>query len=634
MPLKQQEFLKTFFKHTSDLIVTTNAEGTVVAVNPALMAEFGYAHDEIVGRKIDILYAGREDVERIGKDHFNRHTDGPGDLYRFAYRKKSGQVFIGETREIVARDEAGQVSGFARNIRNITGSIDRERLFLQIASLTGDASLSVASRLQALLNVTRDYLNASAAMLTITVNCPPLQPNDVLTSEEPGSLGADESVVGVMAHCVFVPPRPEATHPAAMGDPDAPLCVSEPLIIDGETLGELRFMQKASSAPLFSGYSIEVRKTIGAVFASQIKLAQQNHALELSETRFRNLYRKTPAIMHSIDRQGNLREVSEEWLRVFKYRREDVIGQKLTRFMDEESRTFAITESLPRFWTRGFSHRVPYRLLTSDGVPVHVEISGILDDDGNAMAVLEDVTKRIAAQDELLEKNAALQIANEELNRFTFIASHDLQEPLRKIRAFCNMLADAMHRGDTQECEYAMSVLHKSAERSSHLISDLLTLSRINNREFIPVTFPIGATVRETLATFSTKIQESGAEVTVQECEAEISGDRTAFVQLLWNLVSNAIKYHAPDARPQVRILIEADDKQVILKVVDAGIGIESRFAQIVFEPFKRLHTQTDYPGTGIGLAICRKIADRHGWRIGVEEMEKPGSCFKLVIAR
>ena len=233
---------------------------------------------------------------------------------------------------------------------------------------------------------------------------------------------------------------------------------------------------------------------------------------------------------------------------------------------------------------------------------------------------------------ELKETEAMLRQANENLSRFAYVAAHDLQEPLRKIQAFSEMLDEGVSAGNTEDVEYALSVMTSAAARARELVKDLLDYSRTANLELKMQEVDLEAVISDVLSTLADAMGRSGAEIELQLNDMALVADPTQLGQLLQNLLSNAIKYVAEDVRPRIEISAMADDKgrPVSLTVRDNGIGFDQRLADRIFEPFQRLHTRDEYSGTGIGLAICAAVAERHGWSIRAQSRNGEGSAFHV----
>ncbi len=627
MPLRPDNLVKAFFDDTLDPIGVADTDRRIVAVNKAFEREFGYSLAEIFGKSTEMFYGQAEDFRAMGDERYNILASEQDDLYRLAYRRKSGETFIGETRSALIHDQDGTVVGFLAIVRNISETVRREETFSAIASVTSDTHLPIAEKLRVLLDAARKQSGTPAAALTVTGAYQSLLGSDgPLWAFAAGLENRTQEFEARLVACT----RSDNLDTSGPGT-NRDGCHTELLSIDGEVLGQICFLSASKAEPVLPG-APDVRHTLFSTMASQIKLAHQKRSLEASETRFRNLYRRTPAIMHSIDPKGVLTEVSDEWLRVFDYRRDDVVGRKSSDFLSPESREYAQNEVLPKFWAQGYVERVPYTFLSRDGHPIEIELSGILDETRNSLAILENVTDRNAAQRELMEKNQALELANEDMRQFAFFASHDLQEPLRKIQSFCDLLGEALETGNADDIRYSMSVIRKSAARSSRLIADLLSLSRISNRPIEAKPFDAHDAVNEAVDTQMDAITAADAIVDIDVAPVRLAGDRTAFIQVVANLIGNAVKYRSPERRPHVHVTLTVDRTGSVVRVEDNGIGIEPQHHKVIFEAFRRLHPQSAYDGTGIGLAIGKKAADRLGWDLAVEHSGDTGTVFRLAM--
>jgi light-regulated signal transduction histidine kinase (bacteriophytochrome) len=227
---------------------------------------------------------------------------------------------------------------------------------------------------------------------------------------------------------------------------------------------------------------------------------------------------------------------------------------------------------------------------------------------------------------ELLEANVALREralelarSNAELERFAYVASHDLQEPLRTITSYLQLL----------ERRYApkLAFASTSAGVMHQLIKDLLSFARITSHAKPCVRAEIGEVLAEVIDTLGAAIEDSKASVQWGEMPV-IWCDRSQIRNLLQNLISNAIKFSRTDVRPELSIRAEKRGSEWMFTIRDNGIGIDPKHQEKIFEIFQRLHTPDEYPGTGIGLAMCRKIVERHGGTIGVDSQEGAGSTF------
>jgi light-regulated signal transduction histidine kinase (bacteriophytochrome) len=254
------------------------------------------------------------------------------------------------------------------------------------------------------------------------------------------------------------------------------------------------------------------------------------------------------------------------------------------------------------------------------------------DSSGKAIGILvitRDITEKQKAEEELKSYSAKLERLNRELQDFAFIASHDLQEPLRKIVAFSDLLKNKYGDSLSNEGLDLLKRMQDAARRMSVLIRDLLDLSRVASREqpFCPT--DLNEIVRGVLTDLEIRIERLRASVETENLET-IAVDATQMRQLFQNLIGNSLKFHREDKQPFVRIYGKyAEAKRFYdIFVEDNGIGFDEMYLDRIFQPFQRLHGRSAYEGTGIGLAICRKIVERHGGSITAKSKPNVGSTF------
>ncbi len=239
---------------------------------------------------------------------------------------------------------------------------------------------------------------------------------------------------------------------------------------------------------------------------------------------------------------------------------------------------------------------------------------------------------------ELFERETQLRQelsrSNAELEDFAYIASHDLQEPLRAISGYTKLLqAEYLTQLDSTAHEY-MDFVIDGTKRMQGLIEDLLTYSRVNTYEQVFSKVDCNSVVLEAITNLQTSIEESGANIIYQNLPC-LTADRSQLVQLFQNLLSNAIKFRHPDIAPKITIQAKflSDTRQWLFSLEDNGIGIKPQYYDRIFKIFKRLHTQREFSGTGVGLALCRKIVERHDGKIWVESQLGNSSVFFFTLS-
>ncbi len=387
---------------------------------------------------------------------------------------------------------------------------------------------------------------------------------------------------------------------------------------------------------------------VGSVFdITDRKEAEE--ALRKSENHFRQLAEAIPDIVYTSDELGRVDYLNGSWYRYTGHgSSRDLSAAVAAALHPDDARRLEGT------WGRAFADGQPFeaeiRLRRHDGA-YHWFITRVVpvrDDDGDVVrwfgtstdihaqkALEAELEGRVAARTaELAEANQALELRNRELQEFAYAASHDLQEPLRKIRTFADLLAADFGEGLPDEAHHYMSRMQSAAGRMSSLISALLTFSRVSTHSTGFSDVDLNETVRLVLSDLEMLVRETGGTVEVEPLPT-IEADSTQMQQLLQNLIGNALKYRRDEVplRVCVRARIEPAGESLPgevcrIEVEDNGIGFEEKYADRIFAPFQRLHGRSQYEGTGIGLAICRRIAERHRGRITVRSKPGEGSTF------
>lgn len=252
---------------------------------------------------------------------------------------------------------------------------------------------------------------------------------------------------------------------------------------------------------------------------------------------------------------------------------------------------------------------------------------------GGAVISHMDITRRKLMEQELTDKADDLTRSNQELEQFAYVASHDLQEPLRMVTSYLQLLnkryKDSLDTDAREFIEFAVD----GASRMKQLINDLLAFSRISTRgaEFSPV--DCQQILERTLQILAITLEDSQAVITHHPLPT-VTGDAGQLQQLFQNLVGNALKFKKEGVPPKLHIGVEERDDTWLFWVQDNGIGMKPEAHQRIFIIFQRLHTAQETSGTGIGLAICKRIIERHGGRIWVESQPGQGSTFYFTIPR
>lgn len=245
-----------------------------------------------------------------------------------------------------------------------------------------------------------------------------------------------------------------------------------------------------------------------------------------------------------------------------------------------------------------------------------------------------EIIERRESERKLSQTASKLETSNQALQDFAYVASHDLQEPLRKIQAFGGRLQVKYAEQLGSQGQDYLRRMRNAAERMQILIRELLTYSRITTKIQPFVATDLNTIVREVLSDLETRIEQTQGRVVVGQLPT-IEADPLQMRQLFQNLVGNALKFHQPELPPLIEIsqVLGTDSNSAIeLQIRDNGIGFDEKYLDRIFTPFQRLHGRSEYEGTGMGLAICRKIIERHGGRLKAKSLPRDGSTFTIVL--
>ncbi|MBL0033221.1 MAG: CHASE3 domain-containing protein [Bacteroidetes bacterium] len=248
-----------------------------------------------------------------------------------------------------------------------------------------------------------------------------------------------------------------------------------------------------------------------------------------------------------------------------------------------------------------------------------------------AITIVSELNRRMRTEAQLVIKNQELERKNNEIEQFAYISAHDLQEPLRSISNFSVLLKEKLQANTDPGTNRYMDKIIAAASRMSNLINDLLEYSRLG-KDMERTKINTARLVDEVVHDIGIIIKESGAKITIEKLPVVVG--HQSLKSLFQNLITNSIKFTAKGTRPEIKISSTQNQTEFVFSISDNGIGIDPQYFERIFTIFQRLHTREDYPGTGIGLAQCKKIVELHGGRIWVTSKPDNGSTFYFTISK
>jgi PAS domain S-box-containing protein len=612
---EERNLLRTLIDNLLDYIYLKDKDSRFIMSNVAHLRSLGAAaQDEIVGKMDkDILspevaaqnYADEQEVIRTGQPIVDKEE--------LVINRVTGENIWTLTTKVPVRDAQGKIVGLVGITRDITGHKQSE-----------DALAYEKYLLQTLMDNSPDHIYfKDAGSRFIRINR--AQANRFGLSDPSQAMGKTDRDFFSEEHSR-----------QAFDDEQKVIRSGQPLvgIEEKETWpgGEETWVS-TTKVPLRDPAG-QIIGTFG-ISRDITELKRAEAELRASEAELRALFAAMTDIILVLDAQGRYLKIAPTNPDLLHKSADELIGKTQH-------------EVLPQAQADAFVHAIHDALETRQPVDLEynlpiggrelwfaARISPMLED--LVVVVARDMTERKQAEEALARQAQELTRSNAELEQFAYIASHDLQEPLRMITSYLQLLERRYSNRLDADADEFIGYAVDGANRLQRLISDLLAYSRVNTRGKPFELVDCATVMQHVLLNLKVAIEESGAVVT-HDSLPQVMGDSQQLVQLFQNLIGNAIKFHA-DQPPQVHIGIQQLGNQPrgevaywLFSVQDNGIGIEPRYFDRIFLIFQRLHNREEYPGTGIGLAICKKIVERHGGQIWVESELGKGSTFRFTI--
>jgi len=346
-------------------------------------------------------------------------------------------------------------------------------------------------------------------------------------------------------------------------------------------------------------------------------------------TDYRRFFELSPRMLCTVGVDGCFYDVNASFASALGYVQADLAGACVADFLHPDDAMERVPSAALAIGSgMEFAHRFRRR----DGQYRWLAWSTNLDDEHDLLyCAVSDVTEHRDQTEVVVKLLAELERSNTDLAQFAYVASHDLSEPLRMVSSYVQLLADRYSGQLDADADEFIAFAVDGASRMKALIDDLLAYSRSGVTPLIRRPVDCGVLVSAAVADFHVVIAESGASVVVEDLPT-VTGDPGQLAQVFQNLLSNALKFVPVDRPPEVRVSAERAGPAWCFTVADNGIGVDEVHRARIFMMFKRLHGRAEYPGTGIGLALCQKIVSRFGGQIWLDDRTGDGSAFRFTV--
>jgi PAS domain S-box-containing protein len=589
-------------------IFMMDPQGQILSWNAGAERIKGYSAEEIIGHNFSCFFPP-EDIERGRPEEVLRMTAASGRREEQGMRvRKDGSRFLASVTFTALRDSAGNLRGFSEFSHDLSESEESGAKYRGLLEAAPDAMVVV---------------NQAGEIVLLNVQ-----------AEKQFGYRRDELVGQKVKNII---PKGFAERLVADGLRSAEDALAQQIGTGIELTGRRKngseFPIEIMLSPLESTEGILVTAAIRDI---SVRKAAEKHLAQM-EGRYRGLLEAAPDAMVVVNQAGEIVLLNVQAEKQFGYRRDELVGQKVKNIIPEGFAERLLADALRSAEDAlaqqiGTGIELNGRRKNGSEFPIEIMLSPLESAEGILVtAAVRDITMRKKAEAHLLQKVEELNRSNEELEQFAYIASHDLQEPLRMVASYTQLLSRRYKGKLDSNADEFISFAVDGASRMQRLIKDLLAYSRVGTRAKDLFDTSSEEALQQALINLRGAVEESGAQVTHDPLPIVVA-DEMQLIQLFQNLVGNAIKYQNPGT-PRVHISAARDgEKRWTFSVRDNGLGIDSQYFERIFGMFQRLHKREEFEGTGVGLAICKKIVERHGGSISVKSELGHGSTFSFAL--
>jgi PAS domain S-box-containing protein len=615
---------RTILNEMQDGYFEVDLGGHVTFANNAVCRDLGYSMEELIGMSYK-NFTTEDDIESVFRA-FNEvyRTGVPNKGFYSKSQRKDGSQGFYETSVSLLRNNKGEIVGFRCVGRDITERKQTEEKLRQSEE-----------------NYKTLFNNSVIGMYVMDIETSKIVMGNRAAREMVGFSSAEEGI-GINPFDFVVPEDREKVIEIAVNE----------FLQDSRRTHEVQVVDK-NGRKGWQSFSI-ARITHQGRLASLVSIMditerkQAEEALRQSEEKYRTVLDEIGDAYFEVDLKGTLTFVNDQMTQHLQYSKEELLGMNYRTFTAEEE-VKNVYEAYNRVYRTGEpSLSLGHKVIRKDGTKrfSNVSISPVKNAKGEIFG-FRGISRDITAQKQLEEEreallqeirkiNQKLEEANKELQDFVYIASHDLREPLRKISSFGTLLQDSLKGKLDADQQENFEFMIDGAQRMQAMIDALLTYSRLTTKakpfEWVDLNKVIEDLKKLELATM---LNETRGVIHVPRPLPSVQADPSQMHQLFQNLIGNGLKFHKEGISPEVIIRAYAVENNMIrIEVEDNGIGIDEKYYGQLFTMFKRLHSREQYEGTGIGLASCKKIVERHGGDIGIKSTPDKGSTFWFTLSR
>jgi PAS domain S-box-containing protein len=597
-----------------DAMVVVNQGGEIVLLNVQAEKKFGYHRDELLGQRVtNIIPEGF--AERLVADDLRSHEDALaqqiGTGIELTGLRKDGSEFPIEI--MLSPLESAEGILVTAAIRDISVRRAADKHLAQMES-----------RYRGLLEAAPDAMvvvNQGGEIVLLNVQ-----------AEKTFGYHRDELLGQRVTNIIPEGFAERLVADDLRSDEDAlAQQIGTGIELTGRRKDASEFPIEIMLSPLESAEGILVTAAIRDI---SVRRAADKHLAQM-ESRYRGLLEAAPDAMVVVNQGGEIVLLNVQAEKKFGYRRDELLGQRVTNIIPEGFAERLVADDLRSDEDAlaqqiGTGIELTGRRKDGGAFPIEIMLSPLKSAEGILVtAAIRDISVRKKAEADLLQKVEELNRSNEELGQFAYLASHDLQEPLRMVASYTQLLSRRYKGKLDADADEFIAYAVDGATRMQRLIQDLLAYSRVGTKGRALVATSSEEALQQSLVNLRGAIDTSAALVTYDRLPSVLA-DETQLIQLFQNLVGNAIKYQNPGV-PLIHISAAKNSaNKWTFSVQDNGLGIETQYFDRIFGMFQRLHKREEFAGTGIGLAICKKIVERHGGSISVQSQPGQGSTFQF----